>query len=166
MKKKRVTEYKTKLTTKQSKILSVKNEHPSLTVREIAALAGTSHPHVVQTLRQFGVSQKNLQNYKGNRADVFAAVQYRLLHGLTNEGIKKTPIGSRILAACQLYTNERLERGQSTSNQSVQMSLSEGLQDSVNKLIHRVSVDKSVDNPIHQPFSELSTMQAIDITHS
>jgi len=114
-------------TAKQRKILAIKAEHPDLGVRDIATLADVSHPHVIATLQRYGVDQGQVEAYKSHRGDILAGLQHRLLVSVTDEDIKKAPLGSRILAAAQLYDKERLERGQATAIQdyrglSVQLS--------------------------------------------
>jgi hypothetical protein len=51
-----------------------------------------------------------------NRAEVLQNTQRRLLTSISDEEIKKTPVGSRILGFAQLYDKERLENNQSTHN--------------------------------------------------
>jgi hypothetical protein len=98
--------------------MEVKQEHPELSTREIAALADTDHTHVIKTLQRYGIERTHVEDYKGNRADVLAGLQHRLITSITDADIQKAPMGSRVLAAAQLYDKERLERGQSTSNQA------------------------------------------------
>jgi len=57
--------------------------------------------------------------YKVNRADILAGLQVKMLAQVDDARLKKAPVGSLVLAACQLYDKERLERGQSTANISV-----------------------------------------------
>lgn len=106
-------------TTKQQLILKTKQEHPDLSTRQIAAIADTGHTHVLATLKRYGINQAHVRDFQKHRADILAGLQHRLLVSVTDEDIKKTPLGSRILAAAQMYDKERLERGQSTSNQAV-----------------------------------------------
>lgn len=97
-------------------IIDTAIEHPTLTTREIGAIANCSHVNVVNTLQRYGIDHGQLQDFKAHRADVIAGLQHRLLVSVTDADIQKAPLGSRILAAAQLYDKERLERGQSTSN--------------------------------------------------
>jgi len=62
-------------TLKQGVILKTKQEHPELTAREIAKIADTTHPHVIRTLRKYGIDRDSLQVFKNHRADIFAGVQ-------------------------------------------------------------------------------------------
>lgn len=126
---------------KQVKILQVKQEHPDLTVREIAALADTGHSHVVQTLQRYGIQQEHVEHYKRHRADILAGLQHRLLASVTDEDVKKAPMGSRILAAAQLYDKERLETNKATALIGHGIALSQPLQDAVDRIVKRLEVD-------------------------
>lgn len=68
-----------------------------------------------------------------NRAEVFQEVQKRLLMSINEEDIKKTPVGSRVLAVAQLYDKERLETDQSTSNQAHIIGVAPELRQALNK---------------------------------
>lgn len=110
---------RTKQTDKHEKIIQVANENPNLSTREIGTLCDCSHPTVIRTLSRYHIEREALEDFKRNRADVFAGLQHRLISSCTDEDILKTPMGSRILAACQLYDKERLEQGKSTGNIAV-----------------------------------------------
>jgi hypothetical protein len=105
-----------KLTDRQKVILKTKQEHPGLTVREIGAIADCTHANVIHTLKRYGINQEHLREFKSNRADILAGLQHRLLNSLTDEDIKKAPMGSRVLAAAQLFDKERLQNDLSTQN--------------------------------------------------
>jgi 6-pyruvoyl-tetrahydropterin synthase len=104
------------ITPKQQLILKTKQEHPDLTTREIGAIANVDHSYVVQVLARYGISQSHVEDFKANRANVFAGIQHRLLNSITDEDIQKAPMGSRILAVAQLFDKERLERDLSSIN--------------------------------------------------
>jgi hypothetical protein len=107
------------LTPKQEDIIATVNHHPSLSTREVATLCKTDHSYVVQVMQRYNIQHNKIQDYKSNRVDILAGVQHRLISSITDEDIKKAPLGSRILAACQLYDKERLESGLSTGNLAV-----------------------------------------------
>jgi ribosome-binding ATPase YchF (GTP1/OBG family) len=108
-----------KLTPKQIIILDTKTQHPDLTTRQIAAIAKTNHSNVIQCLARYGLKQNEITDYKSHRSEIFAGLQHKLLSSITTEDIQKTPVGSRILAACQIYDKERIELGKSTSHNIV-----------------------------------------------
>ena len=103
-------------TPKTELIIKTAMEHPDLTTREIGAIADCSHVNVINTLQRYHIDHAHMSNYKTNRADILSGLQDRFLSSITETDLQKTPVGTRVLAACQLYDKERLERGQSTSN--------------------------------------------------
>lgn len=100
-------------------IIKAKRDNPNMTTREIAKIANCDHSNVVKTLQRYGIDRVATEDFKSRRADVFAGLQERILKALTDEAIKKTPAIQLVTAASILYDKERLERGQSTDNQSV-----------------------------------------------
>ncbi len=132
-----------KITRKQAKILNTVSTKPELTTREVAKLCDTDHSHVVRVMQRYGIVNNYVHDYKANRADIFAGLQHILLSSITPDDIQKAPLGSRVLAACQIYDKERLERGQSTGNMAVGLSLTPALQDAVNHIINRNCVPQS-----------------------
>jgi len=121
IKKKQITQQpRTKHPTElQQKIIEINQSHPTLNKNEIAAVAGCDHAHVVRTLQTYGIVKEEVDNYISNRAAIFAGIQHRLISSLTDADIKKTPLGSRVLAVAQLYDKERLETGKTTSNLAI-----------------------------------------------
>lgn len=105
-----------KPTPKQHAIIKAASKHQDLSTRAIGKLAGADHSTVVRTLAAYGINKDEAEAYKHYRADILAGLQHRLLSSCTDDDIKKAPMGSRVLAAAQLYDKERLERGQSTEN--------------------------------------------------
>jgi hypothetical protein len=99
-----------------NKIIELKETNPALTVREIATLTNCDHSNVVRVLQRYGIVAKEVKEFKDHRAEVLAGLQHKLIQSITADDIKKAPLGSRILAAAQLYDKERLETGKSTGN--------------------------------------------------
>ena len=83
----------------------------------------------MRTLARYGIEKGQVEEYKAHRADVFAGIQHRLLASCTDEDIKKAPMGSRVLAAAQLYDKERLELDKSTSNIGVLVDVIKRIQE-------------------------------------
>ena len=102
-----------------NKIIELKETNPALTVREIATLTNCDHSNVVRVLQRYGIVAKEVKEFKDHRAEVLAGLQHKLIQSITADDIKKAPLGSRILAAAQLYDKERLETGKSTGNLAV-----------------------------------------------
>lgn len=103
----------------QKRIIETHQTHPTLNKSEIATVCNTDHAHVIRTLQAYGLIKDDVQNYISNRAIILAGIQHRLLSSITQEDIQKTPVGSRILAAAQLFDKEKAELGQSTDKQPV-----------------------------------------------
>mgnify|MGYP007100133974 CR=1 FL=1 len=82
-------------------------------------MCDTDHTHVIKTLNRYNIMKENVERFKANRSDIFAGMQDRLLHSITDEDIQKAPLGSRVLAACQIYDKERTERGLVNSTSAV-----------------------------------------------
>jgi hypothetical protein len=100
---------------KTEAILTLATTTPA-TPPEIADTLGISNQAVHQCLKRYGIEVNHTQTYKEHRADVLAGMQAKLLSYVDDEKIQKAPMGSIVLAACQLYDKERLERDLSTSN--------------------------------------------------
>jgi hypothetical protein len=106
-------------TAKQEQIITLHTQQPTASMREIARQSDSDTSYVIEVLQRYGLIQQNIKDYKSNRADVFAGLQHRLIKSITDEDIKKAPLGSRVLAVAQLYDKERLENDLSTSNSAV-----------------------------------------------
>jgi hypothetical protein len=116
---KRITKVTTSPTPKQQLIIDTKQTQPDLTTREIAKIADTDHSHVVKTLQRYGIDGTELISFKDNKADILSGLQHRIASSVTDEDIKKSPLGSRILAMAQLIDKEQLLRGLATQNLAV-----------------------------------------------
>ena len=103
-------------TPKQEKILTLKTQHPEASSNAIAKMAGSDTSYTIEVLQRYGLIQQNVNDYKNHRADILSGLQHRLISSITQDEIQKSPIGTRVLAACQLYDKERLERGMSSEN--------------------------------------------------
>jgi hypothetical protein len=91
-----------------------------LSYDEIGSMIGRSKQAVHQRLQPYKDAIENLPAFKENRADIFAIHQQRLLNSLSDDDIRKIPPGSRFTGVGILYDKERLERGQSTGNISME----------------------------------------------
>lgn len=136
-------------TQKQADIIHLKKQNPRATATAIAKLAGADISYTIQVMQRYGLIAQNVNDYKQHRADILAGLQSRLIESITQADIQKAPVGSRVLAAAQLYDKERLERGQSTANIAANHSISESLRESIDKIVGRCSEAKQpVDNPV------------------
>ncbi|MHC4560720.1 MAG: hypothetical protein ACYS80_25860 [Planctomycetota bacterium] len=89
-----------------------------LSFQEIADLMGVTADGVSKAMKRMKVERGEVDYFKEHRADIMALYQKRILYSLTDADIEKIPPGSRMTAFGILYDKERLERGQSTSNQT------------------------------------------------
>ena len=106
----------TKITPKQRQIINLHNQHPNASGREIARLAKADPSYTIDILQRYGLIEQSISDYKTHRADILAGLQHRIISSITDEDIQKAPMGSRVLAAAQLYDKERLERGQGSGD--------------------------------------------------
>ncbi len=93
-----------------TRLLELRNA--GLTMQEIADLCKCSPANVSARLRAVKADFKGLSVFKDKRPDILALLQQKLLYSLSDKDIKRMPGGSRVLAMCQLYDKERIERGQ------------------------------------------------------
>ena len=93
-------------------LISLRNKGHSL--EEIAKIVKCSKQNVQQRLESFGYSKERVENFKENRADVFAFLQSKILNSIVDAEIEKLNPYQRIVGASILYDKERIERGQST----------------------------------------------------
>lgn len=110
-----------------------------LSVGQISKILGCSKTTIIYHLRYNGYDRDVVKTFKKDRSDLFAWMQERLLSSISQDDIKKTPVGSRVLALAQLYDKERLEANLSTSNESVQLGIDPGLRTSLNGISRRLS---------------------------
>ena len=94
----------------------IEYKRKGMTTREIGKLVGCTHSNVVKRLQSISDDIDTLDSYKLHRADILAFNGRKLLNHITDDKLQKAPVGTLVLAACQLYDKERLERGQSTHN--------------------------------------------------
>lgn len=97
-----------------SAALDLKVNH-HLSYSEIAAIQGVTKQAIHGRIKNL-LPPAELKTYINHRGDILAGLQAKLLSHLDDDRLKKAPAGSLVLAACQLYDKERLERGMSTSN--------------------------------------------------
>jgi hypothetical protein len=108
----------------------MKMQYPDLGPSAIARTVGCTADNVSQVLRRFlGKGTKaDLDDFQQNKADVYDALQHKLLASLTDEKISKTNAVSAITGAAILEDKARLVRGQATGiNVSVLMDVVEAI---------------------------------------
>lgn len=95
--------------------LHLKLDH-GLTYQEIAEMSGTTKQAVHQAIAPLIGNMKEVEEFKGKRADIFANKQKELLLALDDAKVKNMAGRDLVVAAGILFDKERLERGQSTVN--------------------------------------------------
>ena len=97
-----------------SQALDLRVNH-KLPYSQIADIQGTSKQAVHRAIKDL-LPPADIKVFQDNRADILSGLQAKLLSHVDEARLKKAPVGSLVLAACQLYDKERLERGMSTAN--------------------------------------------------
>ena len=96
------------------KLIELRNK--GLSYNEIAIIVGCSKTNAFERLAEYSNDIDNLKSFKENKADILAVQQSRLLNNLTMEDIKKSSAYQKVGMFSVLHNQERLERGESTSN--------------------------------------------------
>ena len=94
-----------------------------LALTQIAKLCNISVTAVRGLIERNNIDPIDTEVYKKNRADTLASVQRRLLNNISQADIKKSGLRDKVVAVGILYDKERLERGQSTENVSIDGAL-------------------------------------------
>lgn len=102
------------------KILALAEKN--LSHSQIATILGCSRSAITQRLAAHNYRSGEVQEYRKNRADVFAGLQLRVIASLSDADLQKAPFHSKVIALGILVDKERLERGQSTANVAVVVS--------------------------------------------
>jgi len=105
-------------------------DYPEMTPSDIARTVGCTRQNVSCVLDTFlaGTSPETLRDFQDNKADVYDALQHRLLSSLTQEKIDKSKPMEIITGAAILEDKARLVRGQATGiNVSVLLDVVEAL---------------------------------------
>ena len=90
-----------------------------LTYQQIADKYNVSAQAISDRIKRFKSIPQDpeyISAYKSSRADVFAALQIRILDSIEEDDLKKAPLQSKMWSVGVLYDKERLETGQSTQN--------------------------------------------------
>jgi hypothetical protein len=97
-------------------IRALASRYPEMTAAAIARTVGCTTSNVYNVLDTFlaGTSRDSLQSFQENKADIYDALQYRLLGSLTDEKILKAKPMEIITGAAILEDKSRLVRGQAT----------------------------------------------------
>ena len=91
-------------------------DYPELTDSQIARKVGCSPANVGIVLRRFlgKHTTAELSSFQENKADIYDALQLKVLSSVTESKLRKTPAISLITGAAILEDKARLVRGQAT----------------------------------------------------
>ena len=102
-----------------AKLADLKAKNPGLSSRQLGKIVGISHTAVNTLFKRHNVDVEQLEQFREHRADLLTLHQERVLASISEEDLKKASARDKAIVFGTLYDKERLERGQSTSNQSV-----------------------------------------------
>lgn len=137
------------------KIRKLALKHPELTHAEIARVVGCNQSTVFTVLQTFlgDHSPEQLQDFQSSKADVYDALQHRLLLSLTPDKIAKAKPMEIITGAAILEDKARLVRGQATGiNVSVLLDVAQAIRERS----ARQAVDNTIDAAIPKPHPSAS----------
>lgn len=104
--------------------------HPELSHSQIARRVGCSPSNVTCVLKTFlgKNSDAQLADFQDNKADIYDAIQHRVLASITDKKLGKTGVRDAVVAAGILEDKARLVRGQATGiNVTVLMDVVEAI---------------------------------------
>jgi hypothetical protein len=113
-----------------SKIRKLKTQFPEMSQRAIAKRVGCnkSNVHSVLSFYMGKANEEELRGFQENKADIYDALQHRLLSSITPNKLAKAPAVSLITGAAILEDKARLVRGQATGiNVNILMDVVEAL---------------------------------------
>lgn len=122
-------------------------QYPELSHSEIARAVGCNPSNVTIVLKTFlgNTSEESLRDFQASKADVYDALQQRLLLSITQEKIDKTKPMEAITGAAILEDKARLVRGQATAiNMTAVVDLIEVMRAETGKVIEAARPDEKV----------------------
>ena len=122
-----------------SAALKLKIDH-HLSYSQIAAIQGVTKQAVHQRIKDL-LPIPETRVYQDHRADILANLQLKLLSHLDERRLKKASAYQLVGSAGLLYDKERLERGQSTANHAISISIAE--EDRIREIAVALSRQKS-----------------------
>jgi hypothetical protein len=95
----------------------MKMRYPEMSEGQIAKRVGCDPANVHRVLTRFlgdKNTEQDLKDFQQNKADIFDALQHRMVMSITDEVIDKAPLLPRVTAAAILEDKARTIRGQAT----------------------------------------------------
>ena len=87
-----------------------------MTMQSIANAMNCTYSNIQQILQRECITVDKLQDFKSQRADLFADIQRKIILSMAQDDYKKVCPRDKAWIIGVLYDKERLERGQSTEN--------------------------------------------------
>lgn len=97
------------------KLQAIQLKQTGATYKQIAKLQKVTPQAVCKAIKHL-LPNELTEIFKDKRADIFAEFQRQLLTSVDKGKIKNMSGSAAILASCQLYDKERIERGLSDNN--------------------------------------------------
>ena len=129
------------------RIRKLKLRHPEMSHSDIARRVGCRPSNVTAVLKTFlgKHSEDELRQFQESKADVYDALQHRLLSSLTPAKIAKARVQEAITSAAILEDKARLVRGQATAiNMTAVVDLIEVMRAETGKVIEAARPDEKV----------------------
>jgi hypothetical protein len=92
-------------------------KYPEMSQADIARRVDCHPTNVYRVIQRFmgdNSSESDLREYQENKADIFDALQRRILGSITDSDIVKAPLMARVTASAILEDKARVIRGQAT----------------------------------------------------
>ncbi len=98
------------------KIRRLSLQYPEMTQGDIARKVGCTTSNVSQVLSAFldGCSTEDLLDFQSNKAEVYDALQKRILESVTHAKLEKVAVRDAVVAAAILQDKSQVLRGQAT----------------------------------------------------
>jgi len=119
-------------------IIALRTENPQLSISNIARILKCDKSNISRRLKDYDQHIKGLPEFKKNKADILSVIQSKIINGINESDIKKASLLQKTTAVSQLIDKERLERGQSTENVSIQALMSD-LDQKEKEIMERIS---------------------------
>lgn len=94
---------------------TIKLHKKGLSTSQIGKIQGCSHSNIVQVLHRYGIEQGEIKDYKENQTDIFYGIQHRIAKSITDEEIKKAPLGVKFMGLGVAFDKTRLLEGQASA---------------------------------------------------
>ena len=106
-------------------------------VTDTAKILGLNNSAIYARLKRHDINLEEFQDYTDDKALSHEILQYRIAKSISTGDIKKMPVGSAILAICQLEDKQAQIRGTGQANTSINIV--------INAIRNACNDDKTID---------------------